>query len=209
MSHTTNKKNLVLPVAFLLAVAAVAGYQGLWASGERAGEFWDDLDIVGMTTYYDLTGGKKPTVETLVEAWKPIRKEILQWQAKINRPILFTEVGWPNQVTCAQYPWDYYRSPDQPDPEAQANCFEAFFRIWANEPQTSGWLVWEWRTSLDQKPDEKDTSYNPEGKPAMAVIKKYFGHTKDTAQSEPPPPPAADDSEAVLSPADDSPEEMQ
>ncbi|HUS46791.1 MAG TPA: hypothetical protein VM098_01635, partial [Phycisphaerae bacterium] len=91
-----------------------------------------------------------------------------------NRPILFTEVGWPNQKTCAQYPWDYYRSPDKPDPTAQANCFEAFFQTWVGQKATAGFLVWEWRHHPDQKMDEKDPSYVPVGKPAMKVISKYL-----------------------------------
>lgn len=137
--------------------------------------WWDAVDIVGMTTYYDLTGGKKPTVERLVESWKPIRQEVLDWQKSIGRPILFTEVGWPNQVTCAQYPWDYTRSPGQPDPAAQANCFEAFFRTWIQEPSVAGFLVWEWKTYPGQvtSPD-KDTGYVPCGKPAMTVIERYY-----------------------------------
>ncbi len=137
-------------------------------------EWWDDLDIIGMTTYYDLTEGKEPTVERLVEAWKPIRKEVLAWQAKINRPIMFTEVGWPNQKTCAQYPWDYYRTPDEPDPQAQANCFEAFFRTWIGEKAVVGFIVWEWRNSPDQQIGPEDPSYVPTGKPAMHVIRKYY-----------------------------------
>lgn len=137
-------------------------------------KFWDDLDIVGMTTYYDLTGGKPADIPTLLESWKPIKREILDWQATVNRPIIFTEVGWPNQVTCAEYPWDYYRSPDKPDTAAQANCFEAFFQTWIHEKAVAGFLVWEWRNSDDGEQGEKDTSYVPYGKPAMSVIAKYY-----------------------------------
>lgn len=136
--------------------------------------WWDDLDIIGMTSYYDLTEGKKPTVEKLADTWSGIKKDILQWQAKINRPILFTEVGWPNQETCAQYPWDYYRSPNKPDPQAQANCFEAFFKTWIKEPAVAGYLVWEWRNHPGQKIGPDDTSYVPMDKPAMDVIIKYY-----------------------------------
>jgi hypothetical protein len=142
-------------------------------------KWWNDLDIIGMTTYYDLSGGKKPTMDVLLEAWKPIKKEILEWQVKINRPIVFTEVGWPNQETCAQYPWDYYRSPDKPDPQAQKNCFEAFFQTWDGEPAVAGYFVWEWRCDPTQKVDPlKDTSYVPFGKPSMEVIKKYYNRTR-------------------------------
>ncbi len=138
-------------------------------------KWWDKLDLIGMTTYYDLSGGLEPTVERLVESWKPIKEEILAWQADIALPIVFTEVGWPNQVTCAQYPWDYYRSIDQPDPSAQANCFEAFFRTWTGQDQVAGFLVWEWRNHPGQVTDPaKDTSYVPCEKPAMNVIRKYY-----------------------------------
>lgn len=140
----------------------------------RVIQFWSDLDIIGMTSYYDLTDGERPTIERLLEKWKSIKKEILDWQSKINRLLLFTEVGWPNQVTCAQYPWDYYRAMDKPDPQAQAICFEAFFQTWINEKATTGFLVWEWRNHPGQKGGPADTSYIPCGKPAMGVIQKYF-----------------------------------
>ena len=158
-------------------------YQGI--------QWWKDLDIVGMTTYYDLTGGKKPTIERLVEAWKPIKKDILTWQAKIKRPILFTEVAWPNQETCAQYPWDYYRSPDKPDPEAQANCFEAFFRTWSGEKSVAGFLVWEWRNRPEQKIGPTDPSYVPCGKPAMKVIRRYLSVPGKEAETQPTTRPAS------------------
>ncbi len=140
----------------------------------RPVSWWDEIDIVGMTTYYDLTKGKQPTVQRLLASWQPIRRDVLAWQRTINRPILFTEVGWPNQVTCAQYPWDYTRNPDKPDPTAQANCFEAFFRTWIREPSVAGFLVWEWRNAPGQDTGPKDTGYVPCGKPAMKVIQKYY-----------------------------------
>jgi len=137
-------------------------------------KFWDALDIIGMTTYYDLTGGKPVTLETLMDSWKPIKKEILDWQSKIGKPLIFTEVGWPNQVTCAQYPWDYYRSMDKPDTKAQALCYEAFFKTWIGEKAAGGFLVWEWRNYPQQKIGPEDTSYVPCGKPCLKVIEKYF-----------------------------------
>jgi hypothetical protein len=141
-------------------------------------EWWDALDIVGMTTYYDLTKGETPTVERLMDAWKPIREEILSWQTTVNRPILFTEVGWPNQTTCAEHPWNYFGSTE-PAPQAQANCFEAFFRTWADEPIVAGFVVWEWQNHPEQTTGPEDTGYNPAGKPAMKVIERYFALEPD------------------------------
>jgi hypothetical protein len=156
------------------------GYSANWDHYKQVA-FWDLLDIVGMTTYHDLGDGENLTVEDLVKRWAPIKKEIMEWQKGLGRRIVFTEVGWPNQVTCAKYPWDYYRSMDKPDPQAQANCFEAFFQTWAQDLAVAGYLIWEWRSYPGQETDpQKDTSYVPCGKPAMDVICRYF--------RAPPPP---------------------
>jgi hypothetical protein len=135
--------------------------------------WWGDVDIIGMTTYYDLVGEKSPTLEVLLNAWKPIKKDILSWQRRFNRPIIFTEVGWPNQEGCAKAPWNYYGST-KPDPTAQANCFEAFFRTWQGEKAVAGVLVWEWRNYPGQTGGPTDTSYFPGGKPAMQVIRRFL-----------------------------------
>ncbi len=175
--------------------------------------WWNDLDMVGMTTYYDLSGGKKPTLALLLESWKPIKEEIMEWQEKVNRPILFTEVGWPNQVTCPQFPWDYYRSPDKPDPAAQKLCFESFFKTWEGEKNMAGILVWEWRTSPSQNISEKDTSYVPAGKPAMQVIREYFarpgGNEPPTAQSPATAPAEAPAPAAAIAPTTPQTTEQQ
>ena len=150
-------------------------YSANWDHYEPV-KWWDALDVIGMTTYYDLTGGKKPTLKRLTDAWRPIKAQILEWRNKNHpgHPILFTEVGWPNQETCAQYPWNYYQAPDKPDPTAQANCFEAFFQTWIHEEAVAGFLVWEWRNLPEQGVGPKDTSYIPCGKPALNVIRKYY-----------------------------------
>ncbi len=137
-------------------------------------EWWDDLDLVGMTVYYDLVGNKKPTLDVLTESWKPIKKKILAWQRRVGKPILFTEVGWPSQKGCAKEPWNYYGSKT-PDPVTQDNCFKAFFETWKGEKSIAGVLIWEWRNHREQVGGMKDTSYVPTGKPAMKTIRKYFG----------------------------------
>lgn len=138
-------------------------------------KFWDKLDIVGMTTYYDLCGTKQPTMDVLMDTWKGIKADIINWQQTVDKPILFTEVGWPNQASAARYPWDYYRDMEHRDPELQKRCFEAFFQTWAKEKGMGGYLVWEWRNwdGQDTKP-LTDPGYCPKDKPAMEVIQRYF-----------------------------------
>ncbi len=138
-------------------------------------KFWAQLDLVGMTSYFTLAKQANPTPAQLDEAWREIKQEVLVWQKTVNRPILFTEVGWPNQQTAAQFPWNYYAAADKPDPKLQADCFESFFRAWAGEQAVAGFLVWEWRNHPNQKTSPaEDTSYRPCDKPAMKVIQRYF-----------------------------------
>jgi len=165
--------------------AGLVSYSANW-DHYRPPKWWADVDVIGMTTYYDLTGGQEPTLDVLMEAWKKIKKEVLDWQAGINRPILFTEVGWPNQATCGQYPWDYYCSSDDPDPQAQANCFEAFFQTWLDEEAVAGFIVWEWRNHPSQLIGPKDTSYVPCGKPALEVIRRYYQRGADSQPAKSP-----------------------
>ena len=164
----------------------------------RVPQFWNDLDMVGMTTYYDLTGGERPTLDRLKKAWAPLKKEILNWRATVKKPILFTELGWPNQPTCAQYPWNYYQS-EKTDPQAQANCFEAFFATWTDDRNVVGFLVWEWRKCLDRElsPD-KDNGYVPYRKPAMKVISRYYQMPDPWGTAAPKPRPATQPATATM-----------
>lgn len=165
-------------------------YSANWDHYEAV-KFWDDLDLIGMTTYYDLVGVGKPTLENILAGWKPIKKKVLKWQKTVGRPILFTEVGWPNLISAAEFPWDYTKTPQTPDPQQQAACFEAFFRTWFHEPSVSGYLVWEWRNSPANEIGPDDTGYFPEGKPAMDVIKTYFAKPTPWPTSAPASQPAA------------------
>lgn len=141
-------------------------------------EWWDDLDMVGMTSYHDLEVGDDPSVEDLVKAWQPIKQKILDWQKTVNMPILFTEIGWPNQTTCARKPWNYYGAPDKPAPQLQAKCFEAFFKTWMDELAVGGTLIWEWRNYPGMVGGPEETGYIPCGKPAEKVIADYFRSAK-------------------------------
>lgn len=147
-------------------------YSANWDHYENI-QWWRDLDMVGMTVYYDLVGDKKPSLDVLLEAWKPIKVNILKWRKKIGRPILFTEVGWASQEGCAKEPWNYYASTT-PDPKTQDLCFQAFFKTWAGENDVAGVLLWEWQNHPDQVGGMNDTSYIPTGKPAMRTIREFF-----------------------------------
>lgn len=146
--------------------------------------WWDALDAVGMTSYYDINPDKKadPDVAYLSEQWKPIRSRIVKWQRSIGKPIIFTEVGWPSQDGCSIYPWNYYHSTTV-DLAEQANCMESFLNSFAGEPWVAGILIWKWRDHPQMIGGDGDSGYTPYGKPAMKIVQRYFAAPERTAQA--------------------------
>lgn len=148
------------------------GYSANWDHYEPV-TFWDQLDFVGMTSYYTLADGKSPSVQQIVEKWKPIREEITNWAREVGKPLYLTEVGWCSQEGAAQAPWNYYQNQraSAAGHEEQRRLYEAFLRAWATTPELRGVIWWEW-TPGNGGPD--DYGYTPKGKPAEAVIREWF-----------------------------------
>jgi hypothetical protein len=148
------------------------GYSANW-DHYRPVEFWDELDFIGMTSYFTLADKKDPTVAEIVERWEPIKKDILAWQRRIGKPILFTEVGWCSQEGAATAPWNYYQNQKATSVglEEQRRLYEAFIQVWGKVPELMGAIWWEWKAG-DGGPD--DFGYSPKGKPAEAILRRWF-----------------------------------
>jgi len=138
-------------------------------------EFWDDLDLVGMTSYYKLSSEPNPPMDTLMEAWKPLKRGLLRWQATVRKPLLFTEAGWCSQEGTSIEPWNYYYKQEATPAglEEQRRCYRAFMDTWLDELSKSvgGVLWWEWN---DQPGGKDDYNYTPRGKPAEKELRDWF-----------------------------------
>lgn len=141
-------------------------YSANWDHYERA-PFWAELDAIGLSGYYELTKSSGPTLEDLTQKWESIRDGILRWRRDraLAAPIVFTEIGYANQVGAGIFPWDHTRVAP-PDPAAQALCLESFIRAWHGQPGFGGAYIYNWfgYARLD------DAGYSPRGKPAARII---------------------------------------
>lgn len=152
--------------------------------------FWDELDLIGMNSYYSLDEDppgsnnhmkNKVTVEKIVENWKYIQEDLLAFQKKMGKPLLFLEVGWCSLENAADEPWDYTKEDLPADAELQKRLYEGFFKSWHGNAGLGGFIVWEW-TPGEVKEDDK--GYTPEGKPAQDVLKEWLRKPwKDVAQN--------------------------
>ena len=129
----------------------------------RAVKFWDQLDLIGMNSYYKLGSDRNVQVPEIVNRWKEIQKDLLGFQQQVGKPLLFLEVGWCSLTNAAHEPWDYTKMTEQIDLDLQKRLYEGYFQAWYDKPQLGGFMIWEW-TPGDGGP--KDRGYTPEGKPA-------------------------------------------
>ncbi|MEM7165271.1 MAG: hypothetical protein AAF581_07395 [Planctomycetota bacterium] len=151
-------------------------YSVNWDSLEDP-EFFDALDIIGMTTYFSLTDKDDPTVAELQAKLTEIRDDVLTWQFQHKMPLLFTEVGFPSQDGANKDPWNYYIST-VPDLGEQRDCYEAFTNVWDGVPGLHGLFFYNWFGVGGAQ----DTGYTPRGKPAAAIIRQWFQrHSKSAA----------------------------
>jgi len=124
------------------------------------------IDVLGVSAYFELDGGRPPTVDRLVRAWAPLRRQLASFARARGVRLWLSELGYPSRRGAAARPWDY--TGDQPaDAEEQRRCFEAARRAWAGAQELEGVLVWNWY------PDGP-RGYTPRGKPAEKVLRAWF-----------------------------------
>jgi Glycoside Hydrolase Family 113 len=167
-----------------------AEYSGLLTySANHSGEeisvdFWNDLDFIGVSSFYHLTNFDDPSVAQLVEGWKWPILELQRVHNRFpNQPVIFTEVGYPSLNRSNIWPWNWNRQ-DKIDLDEQAKCYEALFRVWWKNPNRSwfrGMFIWNWLASPNQG-GPQNGDYTPHGKPAELVLRAWFA---DSPQDSP------------------------
>ena len=134
--------------------------------------FWDALDYIGVSSYFELSRETTPRMATLLAKWREVRSRMMKWRRKNHpgKPLVFTEAGYYSQNGTARYPWDYTRA-DKLNLRAQLHCYRAFVETWRRVPSLGGIFFWNWFG----KGGMKDRGYTPRGKPAECVIRSWYG----------------------------------
>lgn len=136
----------------------------------RPVSFWDLVDVVGLTGYWELTRDPDASEQALLRAWAPIQAEVRAWASELKRPLVITELGYPSLDGGAMFPWDETREAKL-DLEEQARAFRAFIRAWTPVDELQGVFIWNWFGFGGPK----DGDYTPRGKPSADVIRRWYG----------------------------------
>lgn len=135
------------------------------------------LDFISIAAYFELTENTTNSVDNLVEAIhstqiynrkQNVKQEIENFYIQWNKPIFFGELGFPPKEKASFTPWNPHPS-DIINPEEQANCFEAYRRVFEGEEWHLGFSIF----AIGSKED--DNNYYPSDK-SIEVIKQWYSN---------------------------------
>lgn len=131
-------------------------------------KIFSKVDFISIAAYFELTNNDTNTVDNLVSALEKsqiynrkqnVKQQIKNFYDKWNKPIFFGELGFPRTNKASVQPYNPLIS-DVYNNQEQANCFEAYRRVFANEPWNLGFSIFAiGETSNDKRyyPSEETT----------------------------------------------------
>ena len=147
--------------------------------------FWDELDYVGIDTYFPLVESKTPSIRELKKAWQPTVRELRKFYRKIGKPIVFTEYGYMSVDGCAYKNWELEnrRTEIPVNQKAQANAISALFEVFWMEEWWGGGFLWKWYPDYRgegqmRRARFRAADYTPQGKIAEEILKDWFKEGK-------------------------------
>ncbi len=143
-------------------------YSANWDHFEPV-QFWDALDVVGVTAYQELSKADDPDEESLVKGWSAFTRRLRPWAKRHGHKVLITEVGFPSHTQGVARPWDY-TPRGEVDLALQLRAFRATYRVWNEDPLLEGLFVWNWFGVGGPG----DRGYTPRGKPAAHVLHHWY-----------------------------------
>lgn len=162
-------------------------YSTTWDTYHKVA-FWDRLDAVGVSGYWDITTLAQdrghPTHNELKRRWVEIKHRLLAFAEAQGKPVLLTEVGYPSLPWALKSPWNYIHNDDAvPDHDAQARGYDAFIAAWTDtiappgapapgDPRSMGVFFHKWDPYQHGGPG--DTGYGFVGKPAYRNLLDWF-----------------------------------
>lgn len=145
-------------------------YSANWDEYQQI-SFWQDLDYIGVDTYFPISRKATPTVKNTLKKWRSIQKKLAKFSTQQNKQILLTEFGYRNVSYSGKRPWLHDNGKAIVNNVAQRNLYEAFFQAFWDKNWVAGGFAWQW--FCVPKPKE-NTSFSMRDKPALSVLKDWY-----------------------------------
>ena len=155
------------------AYKGVLTYAANWNVEYTHVSFWDALDYIGIDAYFPLSDDKDvPTLEEIKKGWEPWVKEMEDYQKKVNKPIIFPEVGYCSADGTAKTPWEEIAG-GKINMELQANCYQALLETFWDKEWFYGMYWWKWGTDI-RFGGPNNRGFSPQNKPAQKVLREWY-----------------------------------
>lgn len=151
-------------------------YAANWGEEFENIAFWDALDYIGLNCYYPLSDKPAPSEEELKLGFAQIVNKAKRVQAKFQKPLWFTEIGFRS----VDAPWRNPHEEAQGRPfneQHQALCYDIVNRQLAAWDGQTGIFWWKWPSYLNHE-GKNNTGFSPYGKKAETIVKRHFQHKK-------------------------------
>jgi hypothetical protein len=153
-----------------------------WGSEAANIGFWDKLDLIGLSMYYESWGDG--SVESMKANWENINNTYIRpLQQRIGKPVIFTEIGFRSVSGAHTQPWNSGMGGPY-DAQEQVRDYTALFEYWNTVSFVQGVDLWWWKSDPNAG-GQGDTDYTVQNKPAEAVVKQWWTSGGTT---QPPPP---------------------
>lgn len=130
---------------------------------------------MGIDVYFTLTNKSDPTLNELKKAWEGHARDIEAWQATVNKPVIFNEIGYRSGDGANKLPWDY-ETPLHVDLQEQVDCYEAAFQTFWYRSWFYGFYWWNWETHPDAGGAHGFllNGFTPQNKPVEDTIRIWY-----------------------------------
>lgn len=134
--------------------------------------FWDLLDYVGIDAYFPLSDEQTPNLEDIKKGWDKWVKEMEAFQKKVDKPIIFPEVGYCSADGCAIMPWEQ-QAGMKVNLRLQADCYEALLQTFWDKEWFYGVYWWLWGTDI-RFGGHNNRGFTPQNKLAQKVVESWY-----------------------------------
>ena len=138
---------------------------------------WDELDYIGLSSYFPLSEDSTPDPKELQRAWRVPYEEIKTICRKYSKQVIFTEYGYLSVDGCAGKTWELEKRINnlEVNQQAQAIALKGLLDFWWDKPEWLGGFLWKWFPNMRGHEGYPEKDYTPQGKLAEETLKEYYG----------------------------------
>lgn len=143
---------------------------------EELAQWYDALDYLGTSAYYPVESAPGGSLEEMTENWKQVAGKLADLSARLNKKIIFMEIGCRSALGCAQMPWDFTHREFPVSQEEQARFYESCLSVMNGQEWFEGVFWWDWGTHIyhDREEAQEDIGFNIYLKEAEKVVRKWY-----------------------------------